>query len=179
MDTHSQTHQNGTGPRHQTEVLARSSRRRFSANYKRSILEEADRCTESGEIGALLRRKGLYSSNLTRWRRQRRHGEPTGAKPGRKPTSEETKELRQLQRENQRLTRKLEQAETIIEVQKNHRVALAPPVCVETLSAVSCAVSEDSGRRVFGGIAPVKKHGPWTAGELESGDAPVRSRLGK
>jgi len=118
MDTHRQTHQNGKGPLHQTEVLARASRRRFSANYKRSILEEADRCTESGEIGALLRREGLYSSNLTTWRRQRQHGELEGAKPGRKPTSEQAKELRQLQRENQRLKRKLEQAEMVIDVQK-------------------------------------------------------------
>ncbi len=118
MDTHRQTHQNGTGPLPQTEVVARAKRRRFSANYKRSILEEADRCTESGDIGALLRREGLYSSNLTTWRRQRQLGELEGAKPGRKPTSEEVKELRQLQRENQRLKHKLEQAEIVIEVQK-------------------------------------------------------------
>lgn len=118
MDTHQQTHQNGKGPLPETEVVARPKRRRFSANYKRSILEEADRCTEAGDIGALLRREGLYSSNLTTWRRQRQLGELEGAKPGRKPTSDEAKQLRQLQRENERLKRKLEQAELVIEVQK-------------------------------------------------------------
>lgn len=118
MDTHSQTHQNGKGPVAETEVVARPKRRSFSAAYKRSILEEADRCTRPGEIGALLRREGLYSSNLTTWRRQRERGELKGAKRGRKPASDEAKELKQLQRENQRLKRKLEQAETIIEVQK-------------------------------------------------------------
>ena len=71
MDTHRQTHQNGKGPLAETEVMARPKRRRFSAAYKRSILEEADRCTKAGDIGALLRPEGLYSSNLTTWRRQR------------------------------------------------------------------------------------------------------------
>ncbi len=121
MDTHSQTHQNGTPSVAQTEVVARPKRRRFSAAYKRSILEEADRCTEAGEIGALLRREGLYSSNLTIWRRQRQHGELEAAKRGRKPASDQAKQLRQLQRENARLKRKLEQAEMVIEVQKNSR----------------------------------------------------------
>ena len=118
MDTHSQTHQNGTQSVAQTEVVARPKRRRFSATYKRSILEEADRRTEAGEIGALLRREGLYSSNLTTWRRQRQHGELEGAKPGRKPVSEQAKQVKKLQRENARLKQKLEQAEMIIEVQK-------------------------------------------------------------
>jgi transposase len=118
MDTHHPTHPNGTPAVPQTEVVARPKRRTFSAAYKRSILEEADRCTQPGEIGALLRREGLYSSNLTTWRRQRERGELDGAKRGRKPASDEAKELKRLQRENQRLKQKLEQAETIIEVQK-------------------------------------------------------------
>ncbi len=118
MDTHSQTHQNGKGPLPETEVVARPKRRSFSAAYKRSILEEADRCTEAGETGALLRREGLYSSSLSTWRRQRQRGELEGAKPGRKPASDQAKQLRQLQLENVRLKRKLEQAEMIIEVQK-------------------------------------------------------------
>ena len=118
MDTHLQTHQNGKELLPETEVVARPKRRTFSAAYKRSILEEADRCTRPGEIGALLRREGLYSSNLTTWRRQRERDEFEGAKPGRKPASDEAKELKRLQRENQRLKRKLEQAEMVIEVQK-------------------------------------------------------------
>ncbi len=121
MDTHNPTHHNGKGPVVETEVVARPKRRSFSAAYKRSILEEAARCTGPGEIGALLRREGLYSSNLTTWRRQRERGELDGAKPGRKPASDEAKALKQLQRENQRLKRKLEQAEMVIEVQKNSR----------------------------------------------------------
>lgn len=118
MDTHHPTHPNGTPAVPETEVVARPKRRRFSAAYKLRILDEADRCTEPGAIGALLRREGLYSSNLTTWRRQRERGELAGAKPGRKPTSDEAKERKRLERENQRLKRKLEQAETIIEVQK-------------------------------------------------------------
>ena len=54
-----------------TEVTPKAKRRRFSARYKLRVLEEADRCTRPGEIGALLRREGLYSSHLTTWRRQR------------------------------------------------------------------------------------------------------------
>ena len=118
MDSHNQTQRNGTQSIAQTEVVARPKRRTFSAAYKRSILEEADRCTRPGEIGALLRREGLYSSNLTTWRRQRERGELAGAKRGRKPTSDETKQLRELQRENARLKQKLEQAELVIEMQK-------------------------------------------------------------
>lgn len=126
MDTPNPTHQNGKGPVAQTEVVARPKRRTFSAAYKRSILDEADRCTEPGDIGALLRREGLYSSNLTTWRRQRERGELEGAKRGRKPASDEAKELKRLQRENARLKRKLEQAETIIEVQKKLSQLLGP-----------------------------------------------------
>jgi transposase-like protein len=98
--------------------VARPKRRNFSAAYKLRILDEADRCTEPGAVGALLRREGLYSSNLTTWRRQRERDELAGAKRGRKPASDEAKERKRLERENQRLKRKLEQAETIIEVQK-------------------------------------------------------------
>jgi len=53
------------------EVVPQATARQFSAEYKRRILEEADRCTRPGEIGALLRREGLYASTLSRWREQR------------------------------------------------------------------------------------------------------------
>ena len=56
------------------EVNAKPERRKFSAEYKRRIIEEADACTEAGQIGALLRREGLYSSNLTHWRQQMSKG---------------------------------------------------------------------------------------------------------
>ena len=58
-----------------TEVVPRARRRSFTAEYKRRILQEADSCTQSGQVGALLRREGLYSSHLTVWRRQREQGE--------------------------------------------------------------------------------------------------------
>ena len=99
------------------------SRRRFSGEYKRRILEQADRCSEPGEIGALLRREGLYSSHLGKWRAQRKQGVLSGLAPrkrGRKPAerSAESVLVEKLERDNVRLRAKLEQAELIIDVQK-------------------------------------------------------------
>ena len=104
------------------EVVEQASRRRFTAKYKLQVLAEADHCA-SGEIGALLRREGLYSSHLTTWRRQREVGALaalTPAKRGRKAHTVDTQGQRvgELQRENERLRQRLVQAETIIEVQK-------------------------------------------------------------
>ncbi len=93
----------------------------FSAKYRLRILAEADQCTQRGEIGALLQREGVYSSYLTTWRKQRDRGQLEGLTPkkrGRKPDPQAA-ELTRLQRENERLQARLEQAETIIEVQKN------------------------------------------------------------
>ena len=105
------------------EVVPRAKRRRFSAEYKLRILEEAEACSEHGQIGSLLRREGLYSSHLTTWRRQREQGQLDGLSPkkrGRKPAVDEAlaKELAELKRDKQRLENRLQQAETIIEVQK-------------------------------------------------------------
>ena len=105
------------------EVIPRAKRRRFSAEYKLRILEEVDACYEPGQIGSLLRREGLYSSHLTTWRRQREQGQLEALSPkkrGRKPSVDEAlaKELAELKREKQRLENRLQQAETIIEVQK-------------------------------------------------------------
>ena len=103
------------------EVMLKAKRRKFTAEYKRRILEEADNCTEAGQIGALLRREGLYSSHLTTWRRQRDQGAVKGLSPrkrGRKKKDELEREVARLQRENERLQANLEQAETIIDVQK-------------------------------------------------------------
>jgi transposase-like protein len=116
------------------EVVPQAKRRRFSAAYKKRILEEVDRCTQPGEIGALLRREGLYSSHLSKWREQRERGQLQGLAPkkrGRKAAtkSELETELRQLRQEQQRLQARLEQAETIIEVQKklSQLLGLIPP----------------------------------------------------
>ena len=105
------------------EVVPRAKRRQFSARYKLQILEEVDQCDQPGQIGAVLRREGLYSSHLTTWRRQREQGQLDGLSPkkrGRKPAVDEAlmKEMAELKREKQRLENRLQQAETIIEVQK-------------------------------------------------------------
>ena len=106
------------------EVLEKPKRRRFSAEYKLRILQEAERCEESGQLSALLRREGLYSSNLTTWRRQFKRGALSGLAPkkrGRRAKSIDDprdRRIRELERENERLSRRLAQAETIIEFQK-------------------------------------------------------------
>ena len=105
------------------EVAAQKPRRRFTAAYKLRALKLADQCTEPGQIGALLRKEGLYSSHLTCWRKQRDQGVLNGltpAKRGRKakPKSPLDKRVAELERENQRLEIKLKQARIIIEAQK-------------------------------------------------------------
>jgi transposase-like protein len=99
------------------EVVPKAKRRQFSAAYKRRILEEADACTERGQVGALLRREGLYSSHLTKWRRQRKAGTLDGKKRGRKADAEAA-EVAELKAENERLRRELEQARLIVDTQK-------------------------------------------------------------
>ena len=69
------------------EVVAKATRRRFTAEYKRKILQEADACKTPGAIGALLRREGLYSSHLTTWRAARERGELAGAPKKRGPVA--------------------------------------------------------------------------------------------
>ena len=99
------------------EVEETPKRRRFTAEYKRRILKEADTLTGTGQIGAMLRREGLYSSTLSNWRRQRASGTLGTTKRGRKadPIAAENK---RLQRENERLKRDLEKAKLIIDAQK-------------------------------------------------------------
>ena len=100
----------------------KAKRRTFTAEYKRRIVREADQCTEHGQVGALLRREGLYSSHLTDWRRQQAAGQLAGSKAtkrGRKATqTADQKEAARLRRENERLRRQLAQAELIINAQK-------------------------------------------------------------
>ena len=102
------------------EVAPKAKRRQFSAEYKLRILAEADACTKRGEIGALLRREGLYSSHLDKWRTQRDRGALAGLrgqKRGRKPDPQAA-EIARLQRENEQLRSRLDRAEHIIDVQK-------------------------------------------------------------
>lgn len=104
------------------EVLEKAQRRIYSAEYKLRILQETDSCSE-GQIGAILRREGLYSSHLTTWRRQRQTGQLaalTDNKRGRKPTAANplSAEVERLRQENERLSQRLQQAELIIDIQK-------------------------------------------------------------
>jgi len=115
------------------EVREKAVRRRFTAEYKLRILKEADSCTEKGQIGALLRREGLYSSNLTTWQRQMEKGTLDALSPrkrgpkGKRPDPSASR-IAELERENERLAKKLRQAETIIEVQKKVSEILQIPL---------------------------------------------------
>ena len=105
------------------EVPEKRPRRKFTAKYKLRILAEADVCTQPGQVGALLRREGLYSSNLTTWRQQREKGilqAMTPKKRGRKQKVKNplAKKVAQLEKENRRLQQKLKKADLIIEAQK-------------------------------------------------------------
>jgi transposase-like protein len=113
------------------EVKPPVQRRTFSKAEKLRILEEADACSEPGEIGALVRREGIYTSYLSRWRRARERGELRGSKArqrGRKAAAEpeQAAELTELRQENAQLRTRLQQAETIIEVQKKLSQLLGP-----------------------------------------------------
>ena len=101
------------------EVPEKAVRRKFTAAYKLRILKEAENCTEPGQLGALLRREGLYSSNITLWRRQAAEGlVPRKRGPAAQKTDPRVLRIAELERENAKLTRKLNQAELIISVQK-------------------------------------------------------------
>jgi transposase len=115
------------------EVLEKPIRRRFTADYKLRILKEVDALSESGHIGALLRREGLYSSNLTTWRRQRDNGTIEALSPkkrGRKALRQDPliKENEQLRCQNERLARRLKKAEAIIDFQKKISEILEIPL---------------------------------------------------
>ena len=114
-------------------VSEKPVRRRFTAEYKLRVLREVDRSTGPGQLGALLRREGLYSSHLTTWRKQREEGTLAGLTPkrrGRKanPDAALIAENQRLNRETQRLAAKLRQAEAIIEVQKKLSEILGIPL---------------------------------------------------
>lgn len=114
------------------EVAATAKRRQFSGKEKRRILAAADRCSEAGAIGALLRREGIYSSQLATWRKQREASERVALEPrkrGRKadPDIAETRRVAELTKDNERLRHKLAQAHTIIDVQKKLCTLLGLP----------------------------------------------------
>jgi len=105
-------------------------RRRFPAAYRLRILKQADACKKAGDVGALLRREGLYSSLLTNWRRQRDQGALVSMRarkrgPSGRPIDPRVK---QLEAENARLQRKLQRADTIITLQKKVAEILGIPL---------------------------------------------------
>ena len=110
----------------EVEVLEKPQRRRFTLEYKRRIVREVDRCQKPGEVGAMLRREGLYSSHLSSWRAARDRGELGGGgrrKRGPEPKAPDpsAKRVAELERENRRLRKRAERAEGLAEVQKNSR----------------------------------------------------------
>ncbi len=107
----------------EVEVLEKPQRRRFTLEYKRRIVREVDRCRKPGEVGALLRREGLYSSPLSSWRAARERGELGGGgtrKRGPEPKASDpsAKRIAKLEQENRQLRRRAERAEGLVEVQK-------------------------------------------------------------
>ncbi len=112
------------------EVPPKAERRRFTAAYKLRILQAAAACTARGELGALLRREGLYASHLHQWRQEQAAGALQGLapKPRGRRTDPQAEEIARLRRENERLQQQLQRAETIIEVQKKLSQLLGLPV---------------------------------------------------
>jgi transposase-like protein len=115
------------GPGIDSEVVAKAVRRQHSVDYKLRVLREAEACGEPGQVGALLRREGLYSSHLWSWRRQQKAGSLVGRRRGRKhkpvnPLVEKVEQLERdkasLERERASLQKKLERAEAVIDFQK-------------------------------------------------------------
>ena len=109
-----------------SEVPARHVRRRFTTAYKLAILRQADACTRHGELGALLRKEGLYSSHLVTWRQQREAG-LTPKTRGRKTTAVDP-QLKKLEQENRRLTTRLQKAEALLAFQKKVSELLQIPL---------------------------------------------------
>lgn len=136
MDTSVETPAGGP----ETEVLAKAQRRRFTAEYKRRILKEADRCLRPGEIGALLRREGLYSSALTAWRAARERGEIAGlASKPRGPRTRRVdprdRKITAQEREIAQWKARAQRAEALVEIQKKFSEMVGIPF------------SHDGGRR--------------------------------
>jgi transposase len=133
VGTRRKDHDDGAGAvsRMDTEVSAKATRRRYTAEYKLRIIREADACTKPGDVGALLRREGLYSSLLTTWRRAMAAGALGGLEarrrgPKKKPEDLVAKRVAELERENAKLKKRLEDAELIITFQKKLAEMLRP-----------------------------------------------------
>lgn len=122
----------GAVPPHAVGMTEKARRRQFSAAYKRKILAEAATCRQPGELGALLRREGLYSSHLAAWRAAARSGALTGRSPRRGPArpapAPQTARIRQLERQLTAALQRAERAEAIVDVQKKVAALLGTPL---------------------------------------------------
>lgn len=121
----------------EVQVAAKPKRRRFTAPYKRSILEQADACSKTGELSALLRREGLYSSHIHTWRQAREQGELAGLEPkkrGRKPKKRDPRDQKIAELENQLAKERAgrERAEGLVEIQKKLTTMFGELVRAET-----------------------------------------------
>ena len=116
----------------EVEVVAKAQRRRFTVEYKRKILREADGCKTPGAVGALLRREGLYSSHLAAWRAARDRGELAGPAKKRGPVPQppdpRDKKIAELERDTARWRKRAERAEALVEVQKKVAALLGTPL---------------------------------------------------
>src|ERR671919_2541490 len=115
----------------EVEVVPKAQRRRFTVEYKRKIVREADGCKTPGAVGALLRREGLYSSHLTTWRAARERGELAGAPkkrgPARRVVDPRDKRITELERERTRWQKRAERAEALVDLQKQVAALLGTP----------------------------------------------------
>jgi transposase len=119
------------------ELVERAKRRKFTAKYKLEILEQADACSQPGEVGELLRREGLYTSHLTYWRKQRRAGalKELSKSRGRKPAGRRDQEVAELRRRAERAEAELAKAKKVIEIQGNVSALLEQMLGTEGESA--------------------------------------------
>jgi transposase len=117
------------------EVVAKATRRRFTLDYKRKIVREADGCKTSGAVGALLRREGLYSSHLATWRAARERGDLVGTRKKRGPApriaDSRDKVIAEQARDLTRWKHRAERAEALVEVQKKVAALLGAPLDIE------------------------------------------------
>jgi transposase len=118
-----------SGEMPETEVAPKAQRRQYSYEYKEHILAEIDACQQPGQVGAILRREGLYSQLISKWRQQLNRKGQAGLEPQKRgpKVDPQAAELVRLRRENQRLRQRLERAELIVEVQKKVSQMLGLP----------------------------------------------------
>ena len=133
MSDLNQSEQNQPGATPDPEVRSKPERRRFTAEYKRRILKEVAACKDPGQIGALLRSEGLYSSNLTNWRKQMASGDPNALEPRKRgpKTDPLAIENAALKKRNQKLEEELKRAKIVIDVQKKLCDLLGLPTAPE------------------------------------------------